>query len=217
VKVEIWSDVGCPWCFIGKRRFEAALDEFAHADEVEVRWRSFQLDPTLPEHYDGTELDYLATRKGLDRARVAAMFDHVARQAAGEGLAYDFDRVVVANSFRAHQLLHLAGAHGLGDAAEERLFTGHFERGEDIGDVDRLVAIGVELGLDADEVRAALADGRHAAAVRADIAEARELGISGVPFFVFDRRYGVSGAQPVDAFAEALDQAWQAAQPLRHR
>jgi predicted DsbA family dithiol-disulfide isomerase len=209
-KVEIWSDVGCPWCFIGKRRFEAALDEFPHAAEVEVMWRSFQLDPSLPERYDGTELDYLARRKGVDPARVEEMFAHVARQAELEGLAYDFESLVVANSFLAHQLIHLAAAHGQAAEAEERLFTGHFERGEDIGDLDHLVALAGELGLDGAEARAALTSGRYAEAVHADIAEARALGLRGVPFFVIDRAYGLSGAQPTDVFAEALAEAWAA-------
>src|SRR6478752_10145031 len=141
MKIEIWSDVACPWCYIGKRRFETALAAFPHRDAVEVQWRSFQLDPSLPEHYDGTELDYLATRKGMPRDRVAEMFAHVTQVAAGEGLAYDFDTIVVANSLRGHQLLHLAAAHGVADDVKERLLSAHFEQGVDIGDVDSLVAI----------------------------------------------------------------------------
>jgi predicted DsbA family dithiol-disulfide isomerase len=213
VIIEIWSDVACPWCYIGKRRFEAALAEFPHQDAVEVRWRSFQLDPSLPERYEGTQRDYLVSRKGVDGEKIEAMFEHVARQAEIEGLAYDFDGVVVANSARALELVHLAAAHRLADAAEERLFSGHFERREDIGDRDQLVAIGVELGLDGAEVREALETGRYAASVRADTEAARRLGISGVPFFVIDRAYGLSGAQPADVFAQALAEAWQASHP----
>lgn len=213
VIIEIWSDVACPWCYIGKRRFETALSEFPHRDAVEVRWRSFQLDPSLPERYEGTQRDYLVSRKGVDPQRIEAMFGHVARQAEIEGLGYDFDGVVVANSARALELVHLAAAHGLADAAEERLFSGHFERREDIGDPEQLIALGVELGLDGQEVREALETGRYAADVRADTEEARKLGISGVPFFVIDRAYGVSGAQPADVFAQALAEAWQASHP----
>ena len=147
MQIDIWSDVACPWCFIGKRRFEAALSTWEHRDEVEVTWHSFQLDPTLPEHFDGTEIDYLASRKGLPPEQVRQMFAHVTQQAAGEGLAYDFDRLVVANSLRAHQLLHLAKAHGAGDAVKEALLSGHFEQGTDIGDVELPPIMGLDQAL----------------------------------------------------------------------
>lgn len=207
MQIDIWSDVACPWCFIGKRRFETALAAWEHRDEVEVTWHSFQLDPTLPEHYDGTEVEYLASRKGMPVEQVRQMFAHVTEQAAGEGLAYDFDRLVVANSLRAHQLLHLAKQHGRADAVKEALLSGHFEHGTDIGDIDALVAIGTSAGLDAQEIRDALADERFVPAVRADIAQAQELGVNGVPFFVFDMRLGLSGAQPASTFAQALERA----------
>ncbi|UOW00994.1 DsbA family oxidoreductase [Agrococcus sp. SCSIO52902] len=207
MQIDIWSDVACPWCFIGKRRFETALAAWEHRDEVEVTWHSFQLDPSLPERYDGTEVEYLSTRKGMPVEQVRQMIEHVAGQAAGEGLRYDFDRLVVANSLRAHQLLHLAKAHGRGDAVKEALLSAHFERGIDIGDVDALAALGAEAGLDEHEVREALGDERFLPAVRADIAQARELGVNGVPFFVFDMRLGLSGAQPVQVFTQALEQA----------
>ncbi|MDR7234195.1 DsbA family oxidoreductase [Agrococcus sp. BE272] len=207
MQIDIWSDVACPWCFIGKRRFEAALAAWEHRDEVEVTWHSFQLDPSLPERYDGTEVEYLSTRKGMSVEQVRQMIEHVGEQAAGEGLRYDFDRLVVANSLRAHQLLHLAKAHGRGDAVKEALLSAHFERGIDIGDVDALAALGAEAGLDEHEVREALADERFLPAVRADIAQARELGVNGVPFFVFDMRLGLSGAQPAQVFTQALEQA----------
>lgn len=207
MQIDIWSDVACPWCFIGKRRFEAALAAWEHRDDVEVTWHSFQLDPTLPEHYDGTEVEYLASRKGLPVEQVRQMFAHVTEQAAGEGLAYDFDRLVVANSLRAHQLLHLAKAEGKADEVKEALLAGHFEQGIDIGDVEALVAIGVGVGLDAQQIRDALADERYVPAVRADIAQAQELGVNGVPFFVFDMRLGLSGAQPASTFIQALERA----------
>ncbi|WP_413319127.1 DsbA family oxidoreductase [Agrococcus sp. 1P02AA] len=210
MQIDIWSDVACPWCFIGKRRFERALGAWEHREEVEVTWHSYQLDPGLPGHYDGTEAEYLAERKGMPVAQVREMFQHVTQQAAGEGLAYDFDALVVANSLRAHQLLHLAKSHeqpGAADAVKDALLSAHFERGIDIGDVDALVDIGAGAGLDEQEIRAALADERHLPAVRADIAQAQELGVTGVPFFVFDMRLGLSGAQPAEVFAQALDQA----------
>lgn len=215
MQVDIWSDIACPWCFIGKRRFERALAAWEHRDEVTVTWRSYQLDPTLPERYDGTEADYLAARKGMPVEQVRQMFAHVAEQAAGVGLDYDFDALVVANSLRGHQLLHLAAEHGLGDAVKEALLSAHFERGADIGSIDELVRIGLGAGLDGaglDEgaVREALADERYLPAVRADIAEAQRIGVSGVPFFVFDMRLAVSGAQPPEVFAQALEAAGEA-------
>jgi predicted DsbA family dithiol-disulfide isomerase len=214
MKIEIWSDVACPWCYIGKRRFEAALAEFPHRDAVEVQWRSYQLDPSLPEHYDGTELDYLSTRKGMAPAQVSQMFDHVAAEARGEGLNYRFDAVVVANSFTAHRLIHLAAAHGKQDAAKERLLSDHFEHGKDIGSREYLTVLGRELGLDAVAVAELFTSDKYADDVRHDFAEARALGVSGVPFFVIDRKFGLSGAQPSETFSMALEQAWQESHPL---
>ncbi|XAS68576.1 DsbA family oxidoreductase [Micrococcaceae bacterium Sec5.7] len=214
MKIEIWSDVACPWCYIGKRRFEAALAEFPHRDSVEVQWRSYQLDPTLPEHYDGTELDYLSTRKGMAPEQVTQMFDHVAAQAKGEGLNYRFDDVVVANSFTAHRLIHLAAAHGKQDAAKERLLSDHFEHGKDIGHQAYLTSLGQDLGLDAGELAELFTTDKYSDDVHQDFAEARALGISGVPFFVIDRKFGLSGAQPSETFTEALNQAWQETHPL---
>ena len=152
-----------------------------------MQWRSYQLDPSLPEHYDGTELGYLSERKGMPPEQVRQMFAQVTSQAAGEGLDYDFERIVVANSFNAHQLLHLAAAHGKADDAKERLLSAHFEHGEDIGSREFLVRTGASLGLDTGEINQALDTDRYAEEVRADFAEARALGITGVPFFVIDR------------------------------
>ncbi|MCC3280387.1 DsbA family oxidoreductase [Arthrobacter sp. zg-Y40] len=216
MKIDIWSDIACPWCYIGKRRFEAALAAFPHRDEVEVQWRSFQLDPSLPEHYDGTEAQYLSERKGIDPGQLAGMLEQVTVQAAGEGLSYDYDSLVVANSFSAHRLIHLARAEGgnsAADAAKEALLSAHFEKGQDIGAVDTLAEIGSRVGLDPERVRSMLAAEEFAEDVNTDIAQARSLGISGVPFFVLDDKYGISGAQPTDLFASALDQAWQESHP----
>ena len=214
MKVEIWSDIACPWCYIGKRRFEKALAAFPHRDEVEVQWRSYQLDPTLPDHHDGTELDYLVDRKGMSRAQVSQMFDQVTSIAADEGLRYDFGSVVVANSFAGHELLHLAKARGVGDEVKEALLSAHFEHGEDIGDREVLVRIGTQAGLDADEIARDLATHTWRDAVVADITAANSLGIRGVPFFVLDDKYGVSGAQPTELFTQALEQAWRESHPL---
>ncbi|WP_179390443.1 DsbA family protein [Psychromicrobium silvestre] len=220
MKIEIWSDIACPWCYIGKRRFESALSAFAHRDEVQLEWKSFQLDPTIPEHYDGTELDYLSKRKGMPAASVAQMFEHVKTQAAGEGLNYDFDTLTVANSHLGHELIHFAaqqdldGQLGLQDAAKERLLKLHFEEGGDIGDLDTLVSIAVELGLNAEKAREALAERDFEEAVDQDIAEAHALGIQGVPFFVIDRKYGISGAQGSEVFSQTLNEAWAESHPL---
>ena len=214
MNVDIWSDIACPWCFIGKRRFEQALADFPHRDEVQVTWHSYQLDPTLPEHYDGSELDYLATVKRMDPAQVRQMLDHVTAIAADEGLHYDFDRLVVANSFAAHELLHLAKEHGVADTVKESLLSAHFEHGADIGDRDVLVRLGVAAGLDADEIRDSLEMRRFRKAVQDDIQQARSLGIQGVPFFVIENTWGVSGAQPAELFTQALEQAWREANPL---
>ncbi|WP_427134224.1 DsbA family oxidoreductase [Pseudarthrobacter sp. S9] len=214
MKIEIWSDVACPWCYIGKRRFETALAAFPHRDSVEVQWRSYQLDPSLPEHFDGTELEYLSTRKGMAPAQVSQMFEHVAAQATGEGLNYRFDDVVVANSFTAHRLIHLAAARGRQDAAKERLLSDHFEHGKDIGNREYLTSLGLDLGLDAGELSELFTTDKYADDVRRDTTEARDLGISGVPFFVIDRKFGLSGAQPAETFSEALEQAWQESHPL---
>ncbi|MDJ0311761.1 DsbA family oxidoreductase [Arthrobacter sp. H35-D1] len=214
MKIEIWSDVACPWCFIGKRRFETALNAFPHKESVEVQWRSYQLDPTLPEHYDGTELDYLVARKGMDRAQLMGMLGQVKDAAEGEGLHYKFDGVVVANSFKAHELLHLAAAHGQADTVKEALLSGRFEQGLDIGSREALVRIGTEAGLSAVDINEALDTDKYAEGVREDFAEARALGVTGVPFFVIDRKYGISGAQSAELFSQALAEAWQEANPL---
>ncbi|MEZ2390324.1 DsbA family oxidoreductase [bacterium RCC_150] len=214
MKIEIWSDVACPWCYIGKRRFETALAAFPYRDSVDVQWRSYQLDPGLPEHYDGSELDYLSQRKGMNPAQVTQMFDHVATQAKGEGLNYRFADVVVANSFTAHRLIHLAAAHGKQDQAKERLLSDHFEHGKDIGSQEYLGLLGQELGLPHAEVAELFSSDKYAEEVRQDIAEARAIGVTGVPFFVIDRKYGLSGAQPAEVFTQALTQAWQDANPL---
>ena len=214
MKIEIWSDVACPWCYIGKRRFETALAAFPHRESVEVTWRSYQLDPSLPDHYDGTELGYLSTRKGMAAEQVAGMFEHVAAQAKGEGLNYRFDEVVVANSFTAHRLIHLAAVHGKQDAAKERLLSDHFEHGKDIGSQEYLTSLGLDLGIDAGEVAELFSTDKYAADVRQDFEEGRALGINGIPFFVIDRKFGLSGAQPAETFSAALEQAWQESNPL---
>ncbi len=218
--VEIWSDVVCPWCHIGKRRFEAALARFPQRELVEIEWKSFELDPTAASASAGEQVhagDYaerLAAKYGTDVAGGQRMVDTMTGAAAAEGLDFRFDRAVRANTFDAHQVIHLAGLRGVQDAVKERLLLGYFTEGEAVGDRDTLVRLGAEAGLDAQEVRAALADQRYADAVRADEAEAAAIGVSGVPFFVVDRKYAVSGAQPPEVFLQALTRAQADRQPL---
>ncbi|TDW96064.1 DsbA family oxidoreductase [Dinghuibacter silviterrae] len=218
MKVEIWSDVMCPFCYIGKRRFEEALQAFPAREDIQVEWKSFQLDPSLRKTTGKSINEYLAERKGMTVDQARQLNDHVTRMAAEVGLHYDFDKAVVAPSFDAHRFSHLASAHGLGDAAEEALFKAYFTEGKDISDRETLVQLGQHIGLDAGEVRAALDSDAFATDVRRDIAEAAELGARGVPFFVLDRKYAVSGAQPTETFTGALTQAyaeWAQQKPLQ--
>ena len=214
MKIDIWSDIACPWCYIGKRRFEKALAAHPRGQEVTVTWHSFQLDPSIPRHYEGTELDYLVRRKGMAPEQVKAMLAMVTEQAAGEGLDYDFDALVVANSLTAHKLIHTAAAHGRAGEVKEALLAAHFVDGRDTGDVEELVAIGVAAGLTEEQVRAGLEDPQVAAGVQQDFDLARAIGINGVPFFVLDDKFAVSGAQQPEVFRQALDQAFAAASPL---
>ncbi len=208
LRVDVWSDVACPWCYIGKRRLEAALAQFPERDQVDVVWHSFELDPDAPAHSDASMRDVLAGKYGRGAAEAQGMLDHVTRTAAQDGLEYHFERARPANTFLAHQLVHLGAARGRQDAVKERLLRAHFTEGEPLGDPETLVRLAAEAGLDAGEARDALRDGTHAGAVRADEAQARAYGISGVPFFVLDGRYGVSGAQPAEVLRGALAQVW---------
>jgi predicted DsbA family dithiol-disulfide isomerase len=218
VKVEIWSDVVCPWCQIGKRRFEKALSRFRHRDQVEIIWKSFELDPTAEsqasDDRSGSYAHRLAAKYGMGLEQAEQMLASMTATAAAEGLDFRFDRAVHANTFLAHQVIHLAREHGLQDAMKDRLLTAYFTEGRAVGDPQVLASLAAEVGLDRDDVLAALDEGRHAPAVRADQDEARAFGITGVPFFVVDRTFGVSGAQPPETFLELLEQAWAKAHPL---
>jgi predicted DsbA family dithiol-disulfide isomerase len=208
MQVEIWSDVVCPFCYVGKRRFEAALAAFPQRDAVSVTWRSFELDPDAPRSVAGGLTELLAGKYGIPRAQAVAMNERVVAMAAAEGVAFRLDDAQPGNTLDAHRLIHHAAAHGLQDAAKERLLRAYFSEGRAIGDREALVDLGAELGLDADGVRAMLASEAHVADVRADEREAARLGIQGVPFFVVDRAFGVSGAQPVEVFTQLLEHAW---------
>jgi predicted DsbA family dithiol-disulfide isomerase len=206
MQIEIWSDVVCPWCYIGKRRLERALGEFEHADEVEVTWRSFQLNPDAPAKAVPT-LEYLTQRFG---PQAQAMTARVAEIGKGEGLTLDSASALTVNTLEAHRLLHLAAGLGIGDAAKERLLRAHFSEGADLSDHETLTKLMVEAGADEARVREVLAGTEYADAVQADIDMARRLGANGVPFFVIDRKYGISGAQAAETFLHALRTAYAA-------
>lgn len=216
MKIEIWSDVMCPFCYIGKRRFEDALSQFAHKDEVEIEWKSFQLNPGLVTNTTISSAQYLADKKGVTIDHAHQMHNHVTQMAAEVGLTYNLDKAVVANSFDAHRFAHLAKQKGLGIEAEEALFKAYFTEGKNMADHDVLAQLGESIGLKADEVKQALATNKFADDVNHDIYEAQQLGINAVPFFVMDRKYGVSGAQAVPVFLQTLEKAyseWAATKP----
>lgn len=216
MKVEIWSDIMCPWCYIGKRRFEAAMAQFPDAGAVEVEWHSFQLDPTIQSGHGDNLYTYLSKRKGIPYEQAVQMNEQVTAIAGSLGLTYNMEQAVVANSFDAHRLIQLAKKHQLGDAAEERLFMAYFTEGKDFSDTDTLVALGREIGLEESALAELVKGQAYASEVHRDIAEAEALGVNGVPFFVFDRRYGVSGAQASETFLQVLNRAvgeWKQAQP----
>ena len=208
MKVEIWSDIACPWCYIGRRRFEGALTQFEHHTEVEVIWRSYQLDPNAPREYAGTVNEMLMQRYGIGRAQAEQMNARVTALAAEEGLDFRIDRSHPVNSLDAHRLLHLAAHHHLQGEMKERLQRAYFTEGLVISDHETLVQLAVDVGLDAGETRRMLAGDAYAAEVRVDARRAQALGSNGVPFFVFDERYAVAGAQPTGTFLIALERTW---------
>lgn len=211
LRVDVWSDIACPWCYVGKRRLEAALARFPYRDEVEVVWRAFELDPSAPRERssEGTYAERLAKKYGSSVAEAEGMITRMTDVARDDGLDFRFDRIRPGNTFDAHRLLHLAGERGTQDALKERLLLGHMTEGVPIGDPETLLRLASEAGLDPDEARATLASDAFAAEVRADEDEAAALGIHGVPFFVLGGKYAVSGAQPTALLLGALEKAWQ--------
>lgn len=215
LRIDIWSDIACPWCLIGKRRFEKALAQLPFADQVEVLYHSFQLDPTLPEHFDGTEAEYLAQSKHMPAEQVQQMLAQVTQVAAGEGLSYDFDHLTVANSRKGHRLLHGARAldeqgttKGLQAAVKDSLLIGHFTDGLDIGDTEDLVTMATRAGMDHDAARQVLDEPALDMGIEMDVMTAQQYQITGVPFYVIGGKYGVAGAEQPDVFVGAITQAW---------
>jgi predicted DsbA family dithiol-disulfide isomerase len=207
MKIEIWSDVMCPFCYIGKRKFEVALAQFEHKENVEIEWKSFLLSPEMQTDPNKNIHQFLAEHKGVSLEEATGMNDNVAHIAAQVGLQYNFDHTIPANSFNAHRFLHFAKKYGKQNEAEELLFKSYFTDGKNIDDAPTLLALANSLGLDADALTAAMGKGEFTDDVIADIQEAQALGVRGVPFFVFDRKYAVSGAQEPAVFLETLETA----------
>lgn len=202
ITVDVWSDVACPWCYLGKRRLETAIEESGH--EVQVTWHSFQLDPTIPRGQHTPHDAALSKKYNTTPERVSEMNQRLIDLGAAEGIQYRFDRYMMANTRDAHRVIHLAQERGLGNEMKERLMLGQFTEGAIVDDAETLVSMGTEVGLDVDEIRAVLASDTYDDAVQSDIDEAAALGATGVPFFVFNRKFAVSGGQPVRTFADAL-------------
>jgi predicted DsbA family dithiol-disulfide isomerase len=216
MKVEIFSDVVCPWCAVGKRRFEAALGQFEHAKEIDVVWRAYELDPHAPRQRDGDHVEHLARKYGMTREQAMAANERLTATAAAEGLDFHFESTRSGNTFDAHRLLHYAreAGPGLQDAFKERLFAAYFTEGAAIGEPETLGRLAAEVGLDSQECADVLAGDRYADEVRADERDALELGVTGVPFFVIDGKFGIPGAQDAATILSVLQKAWRQAHPL---
>lgn len=209
MKIEIWSDVMCPFCYIGKRHLEKALAELPFKDSIDINWKSYQLNPEY-QNVDGESLyDYLSRNKGISLEQAKQMTKQVAEMANNVGLNIDFEHSIPANSFNAHRLIHFAASKGKQDLAEEYLFKAHFEEAKNINDINVLLEIAKSLGLDKEQAQKVLAGNAYEEEVRFDIYESQQLGVRGVPFFVMDRKYALSGAQPVEAFKQAITQSYQ--------
>jgi predicted DsbA family dithiol-disulfide isomerase len=214
MQVEIWSDIVCPWCYLGKKRFERALEAFPHRDDVEVTYRSFELDPTIPTGEERDVVADLAAKKGMSEADVVQMMKQVEHIAAAESLEYHLVEARSGNTVDAHQLVHLAATKGVANEMIDRLYRAHFTELRSVFDHDSLVALAEEAGVGGTDAKHALDAGNYRAAVAEDESLARSFGITGVPFFVIDRKYGISGAQKTEALSHALEQAWAESNPL---
>lgn len=208
MKIEIWSDVMCPFCYLGKRKFEMAMDQFEERNNLEIEWKSFQLNPYMTTQKDKSINQYLVEEKVITMEHAQTLNDRVTQMGQQVGIDYKFDKAIPANTFKAHQLIHLAGKYGKQHEAKELLFQSFFTEGKNVDDVSILVELGETLGLDSDEVRNTFNSQSYAQDVHADVIEARNLGVNGVPFFVFNRKYAVSGAQEVNTFLETLKKSY---------
>ncbi|WP_413999885.1 DsbA family protein [Flavobacterium sp. W1B] len=212
LKVQIWSDIMCPYCYIGKRRIETALTQFEHADAVEIEWKSFQLDPNFIASKDENLTEHLAEKYGKDKEWAQEMMDNMTQNAKNSGLDFHFEKAIMANSFNAHRLLHLAKENHLGNELKELLFKAYLTEGKNIDDYETLKQLGIQAGLEATAVDKVLQSDAYAANVKQDIAMAQNIGVQGVPFFVLDNKYAVSGAQHVETFVKTLEKVWEEGQ-----
>lgn len=209
IRIDIWSDIACPWCYIGSHRFKAGIEQFQKANpdvEFEIEGHSYELAPDTPLNFEGSEIDFLSKHKGMPRAQVEEMLGQMTSMAAAEGITFDFSILKHANTAAAHRVLHLAKEQGVYDEVLERLFRAYFAEGINVGDAESLAALAEEVGLDPDEVRDAFADEEYGEAVERDITRARMLGVTGVPFYLINEKYGISGAQQPELFASAFEQ-----------
>ena len=209
MKVDIWSDIRCPFCYIGKRKFERALEQFPNAKNIEINWHSFQLDPDLKTDADRDNYEYLASRKGISVEEAKILHGHAKNAGKEAGIDFNFDDSKVANSFKGHLLIQMAKTKNLANEIEEKLFEAQFENGQNIDDEATLIKIGKSVGLSEDEIKEALKSDEMAYKVNEDLQIARQLGINAVPFFVFNDKYGVSGAQQPELFLEVLNKSWE--------
>ena len=209
LKIQIWSDIMCPFCYIGKRRIEGALQNFEHKDAVEIEWKSFQLDPSYIASPEDNMVEHLAEKYRKDTDWAQEMLDNMTQNAKNSGLDFHFEKAVMANSFHAHRLLHLAKKYNLANDLEELLFKAYLTDGKNINDLDTLKALGLEVGLNAESIDEVLHSNAYANEVQQDINEAQSVGVQGVPFFVFDNKYAVSGAQHVETFVKTLEKVWE--------
>ncbi|MDR2285782.1 MAG: DsbA family oxidoreductase [Sphingobacterium sp.] len=218
MKIEIWSDIMCPFCYIGKRKLEKSIETLPNKDAIEIEWKSYQLNPDLQTDTSQNINDYLSTHKGMSLEQAQQMSQQVTQMAAVEGLEYHMDKAVVANSFRAHVFAHFAKKYGKQLEAEELLFKSYFTEGKNVDDIAVLKALATQLGLDENELARVLKSGELDDEVKMDIHEARQIGVQGVPFFVYDRKYAISGAQPNELFVQTLEKAmseWRGSSPLQ--
>jgi predicted DsbA family dithiol-disulfide isomerase len=208
MKIEIWSDVVCPFCYIGKRKMEKALQKFPFKEKVEIEWKSFQLNPDQQTQPGVSTLEDLSKSKGWSMEQTKQITSQVVGMAKSEGLTFDFDKAVVANTKNAHRLIHLAKEFGIQDAMKERLLKAYFTDGLNVDDTDTLIQLGREVGVPEEKIKPMLESNQYEEAVDQDSYESRQIGVRGVPFFVLDRKFGISGAQPDEVFDQTLEKAW---------
>lgn len=209
LNIQIWSDIMCPFCYIGKRRIEEALQNFKHKDSVAIEWKSFQLDANFIAEPDDNIIDHLAEKYRKDTDWAQTMIDNMTQNAKNAGLDFHFEKAILANSFHAHRLLHLAKKYNLANELEELLFKAYLTDGKNVNDLDTLSKLGKEVGIDSEEIKQVLESNEYAKEVQQDIEQAQAIGVQGVPFFVFDNKYAISGAQPATTFLQTLERVWQ--------